>query len=187
MDHKSFSFFFHKHKWKEIPNCPGRYILEKADNEVLKIIPPKTLTGMTPIKTNSSTINSSKFCFFLFFFDLSIGHCRDPVEVIVFIDGGMMSYLKPDSTYVHTLNTNSGLVRKTKQLEIYSEIFEKETTKINFFLESARHTLQTMETKVVLVTGGSGLVGKGIQQYLSESGAQNEKWIYLTSKEADLR
>jgi len=40
----------------------------------------------------------------------------------------------------------------------------------------------------VLVTGGSGLVGRGIQYALKESGKTQERsWIFLTSKEADLR
>jgi GDP-L-fucose synthase len=44
---------------------------------------------------------------------------------------------------------------------------------------------------VVLVTGGSGLVGQGIKAYVEseEGGAthKNETWIYLSSKEGDLR
>lgn len=39
-----------------------------------------------------------------------------------------------------------------------------------------------------MVTGGSGLVGSGIRMYIEQSGAKkNEKWIYLSSKEGDLR
>ncbi|XP_054271128.1 probable GDP-L-fucose synthase [Macrosteles quadrilineatus] len=42
--------------------------------------------------------------------------------------------------------------------------------------------------KVVLVTGGSGLVGKGIQTIVeSEDKREDEKWIFVGSKEADLR
>jgi GDP-L-fucose synthase len=42
---------------------------------------------------------------------------------------------------------------------------------------------------VVLVTGGSGLVGQGIKAYVeSEEGhKKDETWIYLSSKEGDLR
>ena len=41
---------------------------------------------------------------------------------------------------------------------------------------------------VVMVTGGSGLVGAAIAAYVEETGAKdNEKWIYLSSKDGDLR
>jgi GDP-L-fucose synthase len=41
---------------------------------------------------------------------------------------------------------------------------------------------------VVMVTGGSGLVGAAIKDYIEESGAKdNETWIYLSSKDGDLR
>jgi FlaA1/EpsC-like NDP-sugar epimerase len=46
-----------------------------------------------------------------------------------------------------------------------------------------------MAEKVVLVTGGTGLVGKGIEAHIQENAAKhaNEKWIYLSSKDGDLR
>lgn len=41
--------------------------------------------------------------------------------------------------------------------------------------------------KVVLVTGGSGLVGRAIQKVIAEdSEAKDERWIYLTSKDGNL-
>lgn len=41
---------------------------------------------------------------------------------------------------------------------------------------------------VVMVTGGSGLVGQGIKDYIEASGAKpNETWIFLSSKDGDLR
>lgn len=40
--------------------------------------------------------------------------------------------------------------------------------------------------KVVLVTGGTGLVGKAIQQVVSEDKRENEEWVFLGSKDADL-
>lgn len=38
----------------------------------------------------------------------------------------------------------------------------------------------------VLVTGGSGLVGKAIQEVVEKQQKPDETWIYLTSKDADL-
>ena len=46
---------------------------------------------------------------------------------------------------------------------------------------------------VILVTGGSGLVGKAIEWIIENetdpkyAKRQGEKWIFLTSKEGDLR
>lgn len=44
------------------------------------------------------------------------------------------------------------------------------------------------EPTVVMVTGGSGLVGAGIRDYIAETGARkSETWIFLSSKDGDLR
>lgn len=44
-----------------------------------------------------------------------------------------------------------------------------------------------MAQKVVLVTGGTGLVGKGIEIFLASNPRPNERWVFLGSKDADLR
>lgn len=42
-------------------------------------------------------------------------------------------------------------------------------------------------TKRILVTGGSGLVGKAIQQIVNtENKSDEEEWIFVNSKDADL-
>ena len=38
------------------------------------------------------------------------------------------------------------------------------------------------ERRVVLVTGGSGLVGSGIKTVVEEEPRSNETWIFLSSK-----
>jgi len=43
-----------------------------------------------------------------------------------------------------------------------------------------------MEKKVILVTGGSGLVGKGIQTIVNSDKREDEEWIFLSSKDANL-
>jgi GDP-L-fucose synthase len=40
--------------------------------------------------------------------------------------------------------------------------------------------------QVVLVTGGTGLVGNAIQQVIAEDPSTREEWIFLSSKDADL-
>eukprot|EP00090_Calanus_glacialis_P010313 TRINITY_DN186_c0_g1_i1.p1 TRINITY_DN186_c0_g1~~TRINITY_DN186_c0_g1_i1.p1 ORF type:complete len:317 (-),score=82.22 TRINITY_DN186_c0_g1_i1:165-1115(-) len=43
-----------------------------------------------------------------------------------------------------------------------------------------------MEKKVILVTGGSGQVGKAIQKVLKNDSKEDEEWIFLSSKDANL-
>lgn len=42
------------------------------------------------------------------------------------------------------------------------------------------------EQNIILVTGGSGLVGKAIQAVVESEQPKNEKWIFLSSKDANL-
>lgn len=44
--------------------------------------------------------------------------------------------------------------------------------------------------KVVLVTGGTGLVGKAMEEFIKGKGAADaadEEWVFLSSKDGDLR
>jgi GDP-L-fucose synthase len=41
---------------------------------------------------------------------------------------------------------------------------------------------------IVLVTGGSGLVGMAMQEYIQKSGlSSQESWVFLSSQDGDLR
>lgn len=40
--------------------------------------------------------------------------------------------------------------------------------------------------KIILVTGGTGLVGRAIEHVIETSKNENEKWIFVGSKDADL-
>lgn len=42
------------------------------------------------------------------------------------------------------------------------------------------------ENKRILVTGGSGLVGKAIQQVVHAEDRSDEEWFFVSSKDADL-
>ncbi|XP_078050198.1 GDP-L-fucose synthase-like protein [Augochlora pura] len=44
----------------------------------------------------------------------------------------------------------------------------------------------TEKEKIILVTGGTGLVGKGIQNIIETDRKKNEKWIFIGSKDANL-
>lgn len=43
------------------------------------------------------------------------------------------------------------------------------------------------EKSVIMVTGGSGLVGQAIKMYVSENEKPNEEWVFLSSKDGDLK
>ena len=43
------------------------------------------------------------------------------------------------------------------------------------------------DPQVVLVTGGSGLVGRALQDDVGSFGTRSEEWIFLSSKDGDLR
>lgn len=44
-----------------------------------------------------------------------------------------------------------------------------------------------MSKRVILVTGGSGLVGMGVKKVIEGNSSSQEKWIFITSKDGDLR
>lgn len=62
-------------------------------------------------------------------------------------------------------------------------------------VSSTSSTTLSLEKTTVLVTGGSGLVGRGVEWALNNNGkedsrfsaAPGERWIFLTSKDGDLR
>lgn len=45
----------------------------------------------------------------------------------------------------------------------------------------------TTSSTTVLVTGGSGLVGQAIKSYVANNTKDDETWIFLSSKDGDLR
>ena len=97
----SFAKLFHLYAWKEIANCPGRYVLRKKDNEQLKLVSPNELLNkQIPIDIFNSEM------------------CPDQIHIGRFVDGGLLSYAKSDGTFVHTLNNPEGLNRKINHLRI---------------------------------------------------------------------
>lgn len=42
------------------------------------------------------------------------------------------------------------------------------------------------DSKTILVTGGSGLVGKAIEELVNSEARNNEKWIFVNSRDANL-
>jgi hypothetical protein len=83
--------------WKEIPGCPGRYVLQGGKSA----LSPQDLAGPEAVVQKYSTTIA-----------------RDPLFVTLFAGGGLISYRQPDGSFVHTLNTIEGLHRKLQQLEV---------------------------------------------------------------------
>jgi hypothetical protein len=84
--------------WLPIRGCPGRYRLAAlaAPVSLQDLLGPETCVERFQVPT-----------------------ARDPVWVARFGDGaGLISYERPDGTFVHTLNTPDGLRRKLTQLGI---------------------------------------------------------------------
>lgn len=87
--------------WRPIPNCPGRFVLSPGRNSVA----PSGIVS-APIGDITEHV---------------IPATPDPVIVTEFEDGGLISYRKPDGSFIHTLNTTEGLDRKLRQLGIRSQ------------------------------------------------------------------
>ena len=82
--------------WRPIPNCPGRFVLATGPS---RVAPELLAPGAA-------------------FVEHRVAGAPDPFVVARFADGGLISYRKPDGTYVHTLNDRDGLQRKLAQLGI---------------------------------------------------------------------
>lgn len=87
-------------RWRPIPNCPGRFVFSLGP------------TTLPPAEIASPAI---------LFTEHAVSTARDPIVIGKFDDGGLISYRKPDGTYLHTLNSREGFERKLQQLGIKCE------------------------------------------------------------------
>jgi hypothetical protein len=84
-------------RWLPIRDCPGRF--------VLRAVSPKL--SVTDLLGNDAKVLSFR-----------PPMARDCVLLVRLKEGGIISYSRPDGTYLHTLNTEEGLRRKLEQLGI---------------------------------------------------------------------
>lgn len=83
-------------RWREIPRCPGRSVLdEPSDASPADLIGPDA-----PVRV------------------FRVGAAPDPVHVALLDDGGLIAYEKADGRFIFTLNTPDGFARKLEQLGI---------------------------------------------------------------------
>ena len=93
-----FDQLFSSLRWKPIRGCPGRYVLRGG----LSGLHPSALAGEDAEVREHSTALAD-----------------DPVLVIEFDGGGLISYRNVAGGFVHTLNTTEGLRRKLEQLGLF--------------------------------------------------------------------
>jgi len=91
----SFQQLYDAHSWREIPNCPGRYIARGLDGRT-------TVAELAGSGVDVKAFTTKK--------------ARDTVLVLKIPGGGIISYLRADGTCLHTLNTDSGFYRKLTDL-----------------------------------------------------------------------
>lgn len=103
--------------WKEIRNCPGRYVVSKCGDD----IPPERLLELLREKVEGKgpfNVKAKRFV---------REPEKDDVFVAAFLDqegGGLITFCKkaPNKGFVHTLNEPEGLERKLLGLGYYEEI-----------------------------------------------------------------
>src|SRR5262245_21836839 len=85
--------------WRPIRNCRGRHCLVTSNSRLpVSALIPGTLAAIYRVRA-----------------------ARDPVLVVEFEGGGLISYLREDGTLMHTLNTSGGFHRKLRQLGVELE------------------------------------------------------------------
>ena len=83
--------------WIPIRDCPGRYTLHEVS-------PTLGIVDLLGVDASIQKAHSLK--------------ARDTIWIACIEDGGVISYSRPDGSWLHTLNTKEGFERKLKQLEI---------------------------------------------------------------------
>jgi hypothetical protein len=83
--------------WRPIPGCPGRFVWSAGPS---RVSPADIVPQDVPVAEHL------------------VAAAKDPVIVAPLDDGGLISYRKPDGTFVHTLNSREGFERKLQQLGI---------------------------------------------------------------------
>jgi hypothetical protein len=98
LESTTFEQAFDKWNWKEIRNCPGRFIFARGRSRL-------TCGEITGIEIKIYKFKSEQVV--------------DEILVArVDTGGGLVSYVKEDCQFLHTLNNEDGFTRKLRQLEI---------------------------------------------------------------------
>ena len=93
----TFQKAFNTSNWKPIRNCPGRFLMIGGRSEI-------------PVEKIAESANPVV--------EISTESVPDRVFKMEFADGGgIISYVKDDGRFIHTLNTKEGFERKLEQLK----------------------------------------------------------------------
>ncbi len=82
--------------WRALRYCPGRSVWQGPSG----LTPPDLVGADVPVQV------------------FRVTGAPDPVHVVALADGGLISYARPDGSFVHTLNTPEGFARKLEDLGI---------------------------------------------------------------------
>ena len=98
---------------RPIAGCPGRWVLDNPAPDLDNYV----VTAGTRFESEAA---------------------RDPVWLTRLMpQGALLSYERPDGTYLHTLNTHLGLARKCSQLGIDLLLWEQKATAVTHVDEPA--------------------------------------------------
>ena len=96
-------------EWKEIRNCPGRYTTRRRD-----------LAGWPPDRLLTAALGAAAPQTDLWRHSSSTS---DAIHAVRFEGGGgLLTYERGDGTFVHTFNTESGLLRKIAALRVTPDV-----------------------------------------------------------------
>ncbi|XP_058798556.1 probable GDP-L-fucose synthase isoform X2 [Phymastichus coffea] len=73
-----------------------------------------------------------------------------------------------------------------KNLGRLGQALWRQTLRLILLLYTCIYILMADVQKIILVTGGNGLIGKAIQYIIETEALPNEKWVFVGSKDADL-
>lgn len=109
--------------WREIKDCPGRYVLRKKGGNYCDFSPSEFIFEITKQKMKTYTVEGF------------VSKMNEKILLIPFsCQGGLLTYAKADGSYVHTLNTPSGYKRKLEALHIPLEATENGLKILNLSL-----------------------------------------------------
>ena len=97
-------------EWKEIRNCPGRYTVRRRRD--LARWPPERLLAAA-LGGNVPPVSLWRHR----------SGAKDAIHAVRFAGGGgLLTYARADGAFVHTLNTESGLLRKIAALRVTPDL-----------------------------------------------------------------
>tara|TARA_R110002124_G_scaffold93124_4_gene236514 strand:+ start:86 stop:472 length:387 start_codon:yes stop_codon:yes gene_type:complete len=89
-----------RYQWEQIPNTNGRFTLSQAE-------PSRTITELL----GSAEIEIKQY---------PSAHQQELIFVVELEDGGLISYQRKDTSFIHTLNSQNMFKRKQWELGIIS-------------------------------------------------------------------